>query len=99
MLICGEKLSKIRLGFAAELDGLAAPLEAHRLRVQGLVRKHEPLPLLGGQAVFNQRQVEVFIPAVEFVADYRVAEVGEMDANLVLSTGQRSDAEEREFRG
>jgi len=70
-----KKISKPGLGGTGKFPGPAAPREAHGAGVQGLVRQNKPRLLLRRQAVFDQRQVQVFIAAVKFVADNRMAEM------------------------
>ena len=59
--------------------------------------KDQLLTLRGGESVFHQRQIKVFIPAVEFVANNGVAEVGEMDADLMFAAGMGQHAEKGEI--
>jgi hypothetical protein len=63
----------------------ATPGEPHVAGVEGVVGENQTLSLLGGQAVFYQRQVEVFIAAIELVSDDRVADMGQVDADLMLA--------------
>lgn len=62
--------------------------------MQRLVGQNEPGPLLRRQAVFNERQVQVFVAAIQLVANNRVAEMGEVKADLVLAAGVRSYSQE-----
>lgn len=45
------------------------------------------------EAVFDESKVEVFVGTVEFVSDDRMAQVGEVDADLVLAAGMRDQQE------
>ena len=44
------------------------------------------------QAVFDQREIQILVAAVKFVADDGMAEVREVDADLMLAAGARDDA-------
>ena len=66
--------------------------------MESLMRKKEPRLLLGRQAVFHQGQVQVFIAAVQFVADNRMAEVREMNADLVFPAGVGGYTQERKWK-
>ena len=59
------------------------------------MRQDEPGALLRRQAVFDQRQIEVLVTTVQLVADDGVAEVGEVDANLVFAAGKGDYTQER----
>ena len=48
------------------------------------------------KTVFHQRQVQVLVAAVEFVAHYGMAQVREVDSDLVFAPGVGNDAEEGE---
>ena len=71
------------------------PDEPYAAGVQGLVGQNEPRLLLRGQAIFDQRQIQVFIAAVQFVADDRMAEVGEVDTDLVFAAGEGNYSQKR----
>ncbi len=45
--------------------------------------------LLVGQSPLNQGQIQILVTAIQFVADDRMPQVREMDADLVLATGER----------
>ncbi len=62
--------------------------------MQGVMRQNEPGALLRRQAIFDQRQIYIFITAVEFVADNGMAEMGEMDADLMFAAGAGNDPQE-----
>lgn len=85
---CG-KIAEPRFGSAGKFPGPAAPDKAHGTGVQGLIRQNEPRPLLRCQAVFDQGQVQVFIAAVQFVANDGMAKVGKVKADLVFAAGAR----------
>ena len=53
--------------------------------------------VLRGQPIFRQRQITVFIGAVKFVADNRMPAISEVDSNLMFSSRDRRDAQEREL--
>ena len=61
-----------------------------------LIFKNEPGALLIGQAVFDQRQIQILVAAVKFVADDGMAEVGEVDADLMFAAGAGDEAKQAE---
>ena len=75
---------------------LAAPGEAHGAGVQRLVRQNEPGALLRRQAVFDQRQIQILVAAIKFVADDGMAEMGEVDADLMFAAGAGNQAKQAE---
>jgi hypothetical protein len=87
-----DKFGEPRLGGAGKFHGPAAPGETHGAGVERLVRQNEPGALLIGQAIFDQRQIQILVAAIEFIADDGMAEVGEVDADLVLAPGAGNEA-------
>ena len=73
---------------------LPAPVETHFRRVQRMAPQHQSPPLLRGHPVFHQGQVQVFVAAVELVADHRMPVVREVDADLMFAPGQRLHAQQ-----
>ena len=61
-----------------------------------MVFEDEGFPVGGGELAFDEGEVEVFVGAVEFVADDGMAEVGEVDADLVFASGAGEGLEEGE---
>jgi hypothetical protein len=55
------------------------------------MRQNEPGALFRRQAIFDQRQIQILVAAVEFVADDGMAEVGEVDADLMFAAGAGDD--------
>jgi hypothetical protein len=53
--------------------------------------------LLFCQPIFNERQIQIFIAAVKLVADNWMAEVREMDSDLVFAPGARDDLQQGKF--
>src|SRR5882724_858440 len=73
---------------------LVAPIEPDSARVERLVRQNQSPALLLGLPALREVQVKVFVAAIKFVADDRMADVGEVDANLMLAPGARRDAQQ-----
>src|SRR5262245_16836066 len=59
-----------------------------------LIRQDQPLALLLGLAAHREVQIKPLVAAIKFVADDRMAEVGEMDADLMLASGARHDTQQ-----
>jgi hypothetical protein len=95
-VVLTEKVFEPRFRFAGEFPGFPPPDETHGLRMQRLVRKDEPLFLFRREPIFHKCQIQVLVAAVKFVADDRMAEVREMNADLVLAAGPRPDAQQGE---
>jgi hypothetical protein len=66
--------------------------------VEGVVFKYQFGALGVGQAVLREGQIAVFVAAVELVANNRVTQVCEVDADLVFASGVRDDADKREWK-
>ena len=92
--ICVTKIGKPRLGGAGKFQRPAAPGETDGAGVQGVIRQNEPGALCGGQTILDERQIQILVAAVEFVADDGMAKVGEVDADLVLATGAGDEAKQ-----
>lgn len=89
----GDEVGEPRLGVGAELPVARAPSEAEPRGVQRLTRQDEAGALLCGHLAQDEIEVEPLIAAVEFVADEGVAEVLEVDADLVLAPAVGADAQ------
>ena len=94
-LTSAGKFIEPRFRFAAKFHRLAAPEKAHGAGVKRLVRQNEPGKLLRRQAIFDQRQIQILVAAVKFVADDGMAEVGEVDADLMFAAGAGNEAKQR----
>lgn len=65
--------------------------------MEGMVFKYQFGALGVGQAVLRKGQIAVFVAAVEFIANNRMTEMGEVDADLMFASGVWKDAEKREW--
>src|SRR5881394_1616304 len=73
---------------------LVAPNEPHSAGVKRLMPQNQSSALLLGLTAHREVQIKVFVAAVEFVADDRMADVREVDANLMLAAGARHEAQQ-----
>ena len=73
-----------------------APGEPDFAGVERVVRKNELLLLIGGQTVLHQGEIEIFVAPIKFVANDRMANVGQVNAKLMLAASVRAKAQERE---
>ena len=64
--------------------------------MEGVVGKNQLRSLRFRQPVFDERQITILVAAINFVADNRMAEVREVDANLVFAAGAGDEAQKRE---
>ena len=62
-----------------------------------MVFKNQFCALFRRQAVFDKGEIYIFVAAVKLVADDGVAEMREMDADLVFTAGSRDDSQQREI--
>ena len=67
--------------------------------MKGMVFKNQPGALCFGQPILDKGQVTILVAAVKFVADDGMAEMREMDAELVFASGVRDEAQEGKFIG
>jgi hypothetical protein len=65
--------------------------------VQGVVREDETLALFVGEPAFDEGEIQVGVAAIYFVADDGVAEVGEVNADLMFAAGVGAQAEKGEI--
>lgn len=93
-----QKVPKVLVRRRLERFLFPAPLEADRKRMERVIRQYQTPPLSVGQTVLCQRQIQVFIPAVELVTDQRMAHCGQVDADLVFPARFREHPQERELR-
>lgn len=49
------------------------------------------------EAILHQREIHVFIAAVDFIADDRMTEMCEVNANLMFASSEETDAQEGEI--
>ena len=85
-----------RFGWSFENERKTLEFEFEALGVEGVVGEDELGALGFGEAVGDEIDVEVFVGAVNFVANNRVADVGKVDADLVFAAGMGLDFEETE---
>ena len=91
----GEETGEPGFGFGAEAPGLAMPGKADRAGMEGLMGKDETRALLRLQAILDQGQVEVLVTTIKLVADDRMADVSQVDSDLVFASCLRHDSQER----
>ena len=63
--------------------------------MQGVIGQNELLLLLVSEPAFHQRQIQIRVTAVNFIAHDGMAEMRQVDADLVFAAGARQDAEQR----
>ncbi len=64
--------------------------------MQRVVREDQ-LPALGrSKSILDEGEIQILVPAVELVANDGMADVREVNANLVFAAGVRTDPQERE---
>ena len=93
---CPNKFCKPRFGFGLEHTILPAPDKSQFGRVQSMVRQYQPLTLLICQPIFNQRKVQIFISSIQFITHDWMAEMRQMDSDLVLAACVWLNAQEGE---
>jgi hypothetical protein len=96
---CSSVVDKFRepgLGGALNFKRPAAPEKPQRPGVQGVIFKNQPRALQIGQAAFDKGQITILLAAVNLVADDRMAEMRQVNAELVLASGAGDEAEKAE---
>ena len=83
---------------AGEFAQLFAPGETNGAGVERVVFKYQSGTLLISKALLNEREIQILVTTIDFVAHDRMAEVREVDADLMLAARARPDAEEGERR-
>jgi hypothetical protein len=76
---------------------VASPEKFHRARVECVVFKDQFRALLRRQAFLDERHIYILVAAIKFVADDCVADVREMDSDLMFASGARENFQEREI--
>jgi len=92
------KLREPWLGWRLEIIILAAPGEAQAPGVQSVVGQDEPLALLIGQPALNQSEVQVGIAAIYLIAHNGMAQMGEVQTDLVFTAGAGQQPQKREWK-
>ena len=88
------EFSKPSFRFARKLRRPSAPGESDRAGVQSVMGQNELNFLLRGQPVFHQRQIQILVATVNFVAHDGVAEMREVDADLMFATSARDNSQQ-----
>jgi hypothetical protein len=94
--VVSDKFKKPWFRFAGKFPGLAAPGETQGTGMEGVVLKNEPGALFVSETLLDEGEIEILVAAIDFVADDGMAEVGKMDADLMLAAGAGLDAEQGE---
>jgi hypothetical protein len=60
-----------------------------------MIFKNQFCALFVRQTVFDKREIQILVTAVKFVADYGMAEMREMDADLMFAAGAWNNPQQR----
>ena len=74
---------------------LLTPRKRKPSGVQGVIRQDEFFPLCVGQPAFDEGEIQIHVAAINLVADDRMTEVREVDADLMFAAGVRTNTEQR----
>ena len=91
-----QKAAKPGFGRGGEVAVPAAPDKLQTPGVKGVGGQDQPRPLFRSQPPLDERQIQVGVAAVEFVTHNGMAEVREVEAELMLATSERAEAEKGE---
>jgi len=91
----GCEFHEPRFGRAGKFQRAAAPVEPERAGMERVVRQYQSGALRLAEAALHEGEITILVAAVKLVADEGMAEVGEMEAELVLAAGAGKDAQER----
>ena len=83
------------LGRGGEIVRPAAPFELQAAGVEGVLRQDEPGALVRGESPFHKGEIKVGVAAVEFVAHQGMAEVLQVEAELMFAAGVRMQTQKR----
>ena len=97
LYVVSYKFNKPRFRLAGKFPKLLAPSETHSAGVEGVVFKNQSRALRVRQAVLDERQIQILVTAVKFVADDGVADVREVNADLMFTPGSRNDSQQSEW--
>ena len=97
-MLCFHELEEPRLRRGGEIIIFSAPGKPEPRGVQGVVRQDEPGALFAGQPALDQGEIQIGVAAVKLVAHDGMAEVLEMDADLMLASGEGEQAQKREWK-
>jgi len=64
--------------------------------MQSMEGEEQASALFIGKPVFDEREIQVFVATVEFVADNGMSDVGQVNPDLVFAAGVRHDAKQSE---
>ena len=73
----------------------AAPVKLQTAGVQGVRRQYQPGALVGSKAALHEGEIEVGVAAVKFIAHDGMAEVLQVNPELMLAAGAGQQAQKR----
>ncbi len=62
--------------------------------MERVILKYEPGALFVRQALFDQGKIQIRVAAINLIADNGMAEMRQMDADLMLAAGARLDTKQ-----
>ena len=96
--ILPAKVFKPRFRPGGEIPVAVAPMKLEPGGVERVLRQKQTPALLSGQSPFDQRQIQIRVAAVKLVTDNGMAEVREVNADLMLAAGARDEAQEGKWK-
>ena len=94
-----EEGGKPGFGWGAKIVNDFIPSECDAAGMKGMIGQDEAVAVLWGEAAFDHGQIGVFIAAVDFVAYDTMAEMCEVDADLVFAASERGNPQQSEGLG
>ena len=70
-----------------------APCKGEAAGMEGVVGQDELFPLGLGEPAFDEGEIQIRVAAINLVADDGMAEVGEVEADLMFAAGDRFEAQ------
>lgn len=92
-----RKISKPFFRFAGKFRFVAAPVELDAAGVKRMVFENQLRALRRRQPVLRERQVAVLVVAIKFVADDGMADVREVDADLMFAAGAGQQSQQSKW--
>ena len=92
-------MAEPEFGRGGEIVGAAAPVELQAAGMKGVRRQNKARALGVGQAPLHERQIQVGVATIEFVAHNGMPQVLQVNPDLMLAAGAGQEAQQGEGRG
>ena len=94
----GNELGEPWFGGRMKIIFPPAPFKGEASGMKGVVGQDELFALGSGEPAFDKGEIQIRFATINFVADDGMAEVGEMEAELMFAAGERLEAQKGKGR-